>query len=347
MSMDVNEVRIDDGWRIYQLKNKNGMEVHILNYGAKITKMITMDKYGEFENIVLGYEDIKDYKEDNNFLGSIVGPVAGRLDGAHFEIDGEVYTLEKNEGNNTLHSGSIGLQNVLWEGKIFIYDDSLGVTLEYNSVDGEFGFPGNKTITITYTLTNEDELVVDYQATSDKKTPIILTNHTYFNLTGNPSKTIKDHKVSFTSNKFAELEDDLIPTGNLINVDNTPFDFRKEISLKKGIYSDFEQNVLVGDGYDHYFFFNEENDNSTISVKEESSGRRLTIETDYPGMVMYTSNNLEEDLDLDSGKSKKYSGVCFETQEFPQSVKDSGYHDVYLEAGEKYSKRTKYSMSNL
>lgn len=247
--MDIEEKNMNTNsqWKIYELKNDNGMEVHILNFGGKITKVLTANKFGEFENVVLSYKNVEDYEYDTNFLGTLIGPVAGRIKNAQFSINEEVHHLEENDGENNLHSGSVGLQNSLWEGKSFLDSDVAGVELEYNSKDGEFGFPGNKRIVVTYTLTNKDEIIIGYQVETDQATPIILTNHSYFNLTGDLKETIENHHVTFNSSKFAELDQNLIPTGDLVDVSDTPFDFRSGRTLNEGINSNFEQNEVVGE----------------------------------------------------------------------------------------------------
>ncbi len=223
---------------------------------------------------------------------------------ASLSIDGKLYKLEANDGRNHLHSGTNGFHHVIWDAEPFELDDSVGVKLRYFSQDGENGYPGNVKVAVTYTLTNDNELVLDYWAYTDQTTPLALTNHSYFNLSGNLRDTVHGHQVTVDSQQFVELDAELIATGKRVNVEETSFDFRQGRKLEDGIIAGNKQNKIVGNGYDHYFIFNDHNKEESVTVKDESSGRVLTIETDQPGMVMYTANNLEAGLALLEGASK-------------------------------------------
>src|SRR5699024_2656594 len=325
----------------YELKNDYGMEVHVLYYGGIIQKIIVPDKHGELENVVLGYKEPQEYKTDSYFLGAIVGRVAGRIEGASFELEGKEYRLEKNDTSNHLHSGE-GFHQIFWNVEPFESSHSVGVKLSYYSEDGENRYPGNVKVTITYLLNNNNQLVVDYLASTDKQTPLKLTNHTYFNLSGNLKNSILEHIVKLNSRQYLELNKELIPTGQVLDVNNTTFDFMQGRKLKGGIKADFHQNQIVGNGFDHYFLFNE-GENGYVKVIEENSGRILQIETNQPGMVMYTGNNFKEDRELSEGASRKYLGVCFETQGSPASLHHEGIPSIILKRGEEYNKRTVYS----
>lgn len=340
--MEIFTKSINDKWKLYILENNNGMQVHILNFGGIITKILVPDKNGVFENVVLGYKNLQDYEVNSNFFGAIIGRVAGRIAGASFKLEDHEFVLEKNEGENLLHSGKSGFQNVIWEGKPFKTDDEVGVELFYLSRNGDGGFPGNVKVTATYLLNNENQLIVRYNAETDQTTPITLTNHTYFNLTGNLKDTIINHKVKFNSHRFLELNSELIPTGKIRDTENTAFDFSKGRKLKDGMASNDIQNQIVGNGYDHYFLFNQ-GEKGQVVVKEETSGRVLKIETNQPGMVMYTGNNLDEKSELIEGKSRKYLGVCFETQGPPASLHHPNLPSIILNTNEQYKKETIYS----
>jgi aldose 1-epimerase len=216
------------------------------------------------------------------------------------------------------------------------------VKLTHASEDGDGGYPGNLNTTVTYTLTNHNELILDYSATTDKTTALTITNHSYFNLSGNLAETIQNHIVTIDSDKFVELDEELIPTGKKIDVTDTPFDFRLGRKIADGIQSTYEQNLVAKNGYDHYFLFNQTNDEQ-ISVREETSGRMMTVKTNQPGVVMYTSTNLEEGFQLAERDSEKYLGVCFETQSSPASLHHEGFPTVILTADETYEKQTVFT----
>jgi aldose 1-epimerase len=347
--MELMTMRIDTeqhgNWKLYKLVNDHEMEVHVLDYGGIVAKIIVPDKDGKLENVALGYEDLKDYERDPNLFGAIVGRVAGRIDGATFTLDGHTFELEKNEGPNHLHGGSHGFHQVIWKAEAFESEAHIGVKLSHFSPDGEGGYPGSLQVEVIYRLNNRNQLIVDYKANSDKLTALTLTNHTYFNLTGDLKETVHNHHVQIESDQFVELDDQLIPTGRILDVDQTSFDFRSGRLIADGIESGTEQNVIVGNGYDHFFVFNDKKKEKVI-VKDESSGRKLIVETNQPGTVMYTSNGLTEGLPLTTGLSKKYLGVCFETQSSPASLHHESFPSVVLKADEEYRKHTVFTFGN-
>lgn len=337
--MNININILQNNWKQYQLTNDNGMSVTFLNYGGIITNISTPDKNGQAENVVLAYKNIQDYASDTHFLGAIIGRVAGRIRGARFSLNGKQYELEKNNGVNHLHSGSNGFHRVIWDAEPFQTEGVVGVKLTHTSKEIDDGFPGNVRVHVTYSLNNANQLVIDYAATTDETTYITLTNHSYFNLSGKIKDTIHQHHITVNSDKVAELNDDLIPTGKIVDTANSTFDFTNKRKLNDGIASNVLQNKIVGNGYDHYFLF-DEGKNGKIFVEEASSGRILTIETDQPGMVMYTANNLDEGLELINGTSKKYAGVCFETQASPAALHHDGFPNMILHPDEIYKKET-------
>ena len=337
MNIDINTLQ--NNWKQFQLTNNNGMIVTCLNYGGIITNISTPDKNGQFENVVLGYKNIQGYSSDAHFLGAIIGRVAGRIEGASFSLHGKQYNLEKNDGDNHLHSGINGFHRVIWDAEPFQTKEAIGVKFSHASKEIDDGFPGNIHVHVTYSLNNANQLIIDYAATTDATTYVTLTNHSYINLSGNVKNTIHQHHITFNSNKVAELNDDLIPTGKIVGTANSSFDFTNKRKLSDGITSNTLQNKIVGNGYDHYFLF-DEGKQGKIFVEEASSGRTLTIETDQPGMVMYTANNLDEGIELMNGTSKKHAGVCFETQASPAALHHDGFPNMILHPDETYKKET-------
>jgi aldose 1-epimerase len=331
-------------WKEYTLTNDSGMSVSVLNYGGIITKMIVPDRNGILENVVLGYRDYQEYKQNPNYFGALIGRVAGRIQGASFELENKTYSLAANNGKNHLHGGPEGFHQVIWDVTPFQKEESVSLSLSHKSMDGEGGYPGNVDVTVTYTLTNENRLVLDYLASSDQTTPITLTNHSYFNLSGSLKNTVHEHLVAIDSSKFIELDNSLVPTGNLLPVEGTPFDFRNGRLLGDGFNDDTEQNKLADSGYDHYFLLDGTAESQVI-VQEPESGRVLTVKTTQPGMVMYTSNGLADGLKLTEGLSSKHLGVCFETQASPASLHLEGFPSVILQAGEKYRQQTVFAFS--
>lgn len=343
--MNITTKYVLNKWKEYTLTNENGMKVSFLDYGGIITEIIVSDRHGTLENVVLRYEDYEAYEANPNYFGAIIGPVAGRIEAASFKLDNKTYNLQANEDIHHLHGGDAGLHQVIWQTTPFQTENKIGVKLTHQMKDGVGGYPGHVDVAVTYTLTNNNELQIDYAAMSNKHTAFTLTNHTYFNLTGRLKETVHHHKVKMPSDEFVELDEELIPTGEKIGVTSTPFDFRTGRKLKDGITSVHEQNKRVGHGYDHYFIFNP-SAAPEILVQEETSGRRLTIRTDEAGVVMYTANGLTEGEHLHGRCSKKHIGVCFETQASPASLHHEGFPSVLLTANEQYEKQTVFSFSN-
>ncbi|SEP82787.1 aldose 1-epimerase [Virgibacillus subterraneus] len=329
-------------WQLYTLSNDNQMEVSILNYGGTITEIRTPDRNGNIENVVLGFNNYQDYIKNPAFFGAIIGRVAGRIKDATFQADNQSYKLTANDGDNHLHGGATAFHHALWESSPFETETSVGVKLSHESPDGDDGYPGNVHAEVTYELNNENQLIITYNATTDRTTPLALTNHTYFNLSGDLKDTIENHNVTMRSSQFAELDEYLIPTGKKLNVKNTPFDFASGRKIKHGIYSTHLQNKIVGNGYDHYFFLEKPNQ-SDVTVKEKKSGRTLTINTDEPGMVMYTSNNLDAGLELNERVSERYLGLCLETQKHPASLIYDDFPSILLHPEEKYHSKTSFT----
>ncbi|GAB3059000.1 aldose epimerase family protein [Virgibacillus ainsalahensis] len=344
MKISTQEIQVTNNtsWKLYTLTNDNGMEVSFLNYGGIITKIRVPDKEGNKENVVLGFKNYEDYLKNPGFFGAIIGRVAGRIKGSAFELNGNTYHLDANDGLHHLHGGSNGFHQVIWDAHPFETNNRIGVKLNHKSFDGESGYPGNVDVEVTYSINNDNQLILDYAADSDQTTALTLTNHSYFNLSGDLKSTVHNHHVTIDSSNFVELDEELIPTGRIVNASGTSFDFREGRKLKEGFKDDSQQNKVAGNGYDHYFLFENQKEEKVL-VKEEDSGRTMTIKTNQPGMVMYTSNNLDEGMNLAEGVSEKHLGVCFETQSSPASLHDSSFPDVILEGGEHYEKQTVFS----
>lgn len=321
----------------YTLINDHGLEVTAINYGCIITKIIAPDQHGNFENVVLGHDTLDDYLNDSSFLGAVVGRVGGRIKGASFELDGKTYHLAKNNGNNHLHGGIKGFDKVVWDAKVL--ED--GVRFSYLSEDGEEGYPGNLSIEVIYRLTNDNELSIQYEAKTDQKTILTLTNHSYFNLSGSLKRDVLDHSLTLKSDQFLELDEEFIPTGHLAVVADTPFDFTNGRQIEAGAVSDHPQNVLVGKGYDHPFVLNTNHDEEII-LKDVDSGRTLTVETDEPAVVVYSGNSISSEGDFRGVPSRKYLGICLETQAFSDAIHNPHFPSMILDKGQPYTSVTKY-----
>ncbi|SFM19321.1 aldose 1-epimerase [Gracilibacillus orientalis] len=337
---DVVKVK-DQQWKEFTLLNDNGMAISILDFGGIITKILAPDRDGKLENVVVGFKNYESYLENPGFFGALVGRVAGRIENAQFEVDDKTYTLPKNEGTHHLHGGSPGFHNSIWKVVPFENNEEAGLTLTLQSEDGENGYPGKLNMTVTYTLNNDNAFTITYEGMSDQKTVLTSTNHSYFNLSGNLQSDITDHEITLDSSKFVELDEELIPTGNILDVNDTVYDFRNGRLMKDGITSDFKQNLVANHGYDHYFIFDHSKQESAV-VREKESGRRLTVITDQPGVVMYTSNNLPEGLTLRERESVRYLGLCLETQGSPASIHHEGFPSIWLDKDEKYFAKTTF-----
>jgi aldose 1-epimerase len=289
---------------------------------------------------------MEEYRRYSPYFGAVVGRVAGRIKDAEFELEGKMYHLEKNDGQNHLHGGKTGFSDVIWDASSFENEDEAGVEFTYFSSDGEEGYPGNLEVKVTYTLTNHNELFISYSANADKTTLLNLTNHTYFNLSGNVKRDILEHYLTMKSEAFLELNEDLTPTGQVLNVENTSFDFRKGRKIIEGVVSEDQQNILAGKGYDHPFLLSD-NHQEEIILKDETSGRVLTVETDQPSVVLYTGNQIGTAYEIRGVQSKNYLGLCLETQGPPDSVHHPNLPSMILHKDETYNTATKYSFTTM
>ncbi|MFS0862635.1 aldose epimerase family protein [Fredinandcohnia sp. 179-A 10B2 NHS] len=323
----------------FTLVNDNGMEVSAITYGCTITKVMVPDKNGTVENVVLGFDSIGDYINHSPYFGCVVGRVAGRINGASFELDGKEYNLVKNENGNTLHSGPNSFSNVVWDAAMIEEDHLVGVEFSYRSPDGELGFPGNVDMIVRYTLNNENEVLITYEGTTDQKTILNVTNHSYFNLSGDVKRDVLDHTLRMNSSQFLELDEEFLPTGNYLEVENTPFDFRTGRQIRDGVTSSHQQNKLVGEGYDHPFLLQGDKE---ILLTDSESGRTVKVETDEVSVVVYSSNSLQGDFSIQGQKARKYLGICLETQGLPDAIHHPHFPSITIDEGEKYHTQTKF-----
>lgn len=331
----------------YQLTNKHGMEVAIINYGGVITNLKVPDKNGVVEDVVLGFNSLEDYLIPPPYFGAIIGRYGNRIAGGKFAIDGEEYTLAQNDGKNHLHGGNKGFDKVVWEVKPIEKKDYLALQLSYTSKDMEEGYPGNLKTIVTYTLDNTNTLKVAYEATTDKKTVVNLTQHSYFNLSGDFSKTILDHQIMINADAFLPVDSSLIPTGEFKDVAGTPFDFRSPKVIGKEINTENKQ-LERGLGYDHCWVLNNQSQGQRLAATayDPESGRLMEVYTDEPGIQFYTGNFLDGTLPAKGGGTyAKRTGFCLETQHYPDSPNQKEFPSVELKSGETYKTETSFKFS--
>ncbi|ACU08179.1 aldose 1-epimerase [Flavobacteriaceae bacterium 3519-10] len=327
----------------FTLENSHGMSVEIITFGAIITSLTVPHKAGNLQNVVLGYADPADYFNGNPYyLGAIIGRFGNRIANAEFELEGKKYTLEANDGVNALHGGKNGFHTKVWKAETV---GECALKFTYISDDGEEGFPGELAVSVVYTLTDDNALEVSYQAITDKTTVVNLTQHTYFNLSGDLSESVSDHKIKIESGYFLPTDDAMIPTGELRKVENTPFDFRELKTIGLEIDSE-DSEIMKGSGYDHTWVLNGEESKSAATAVHERSGRILEVLTTEPGVQFYTGNHLDGKLKNQSGKSiEKRTGFCLETQHFPDSPNQKDFPSVILKPGEVYESKTVFKFS--
>ncbi|MDP0498785.1 MAG: aldose epimerase family protein [Verrucomicrobiota bacterium JB022] len=328
---------------LYTLENDNGVSVSIMDYGATIVNWMAPDRDGKLGDIALGFDGIEGFTQAGNpYLGAAIGRYGNRIANGKFELDGETYTLATNDGANHLHGGKQGFDKRMWKAKAD--KKSNAVAFSYVSADGEEGYPGKLDVTITYTLESDDTLVIDYKAKTDKPTVLNLTNHTYFNLAG--KGTVKDHEVRLNAPYYTPAGEGLIPTGEILSVKGTPFDF---LTAKK-IGKDLEKTGLEPKGYDHNFVLASDNPGSVrfaAEVYEPTTGRVLITETTEPGIQFYTGNFLDGTMtNCKGGKAyEQYAGFCLETQHFPDSPNHLHFPTTTLRPGETYTSQTRYRVT--
>ena len=339
-----------DGYMIdiYTLTNKQGMEALITNYGATLVSLKTPDRYGKLVDVTLGYESLKAYERDKAYFGCIVGRYANRIAGGKFTLHGKRYQLVKNEGDNHLHGGARGFNKVIWQVKNLIDGVGPSVILTYLSPDGEEGYPGNLVVNVTYGLTEENELRIDYEAQTDQSTVINLTHHSYFNLAGAGSGDILGHVLTIFADEFTPVDDRLIPTGEFRRVRDTPMDFRQPTEIGARIEQDDEQ-LIRGNGYDHNWVLNKEAGALALAARvfESRSGRTMEVYTTEPGIQFYSGNFLDSRVIGKAGEIYgQRGGFCLETQHFPDSPNRPEFPSTVLKPGEQYQQTTIYRFWN-
>ena len=325
---------------LYTLTNAKGTEVKISTYGAIVTSWVSADKNGKNSSIVLGFDSLGGYLAKPPYFGAIVGRYGNRIAKGKFKIDKSTYTLATNNGANHLHGGIKGFDKVVWE--TATENDSIpSLMLSYLSKDGEEGYPGNLQVDVHYTLTDDDELKIEYNAKTDKATVINLTNHSYFNLTGDVTNTILDHQLEIDADNFTPVDSTLIPTGAISTIKGTPFDFTKATKIGLRIDS-------VKGGYDHNFVLNKKDSTLTkvATLSDDKSGRKLEVFTMEPGLQFYTGNFLDGSIKTSDGKAvNKNTALCLETQHFPDSPNQPTFPSTILLPGQKYHTVTVYKLS--
>ncbi len=331
--------KLIDGREVTEFILDNGViEAHILNYGCIIHSLFVTNNKGEKQDVVLGYDKAFGYETNGGYLGAFIGRVGNRIKDAKFSLNGETYKLFANDGKNTLHGGKEGFDKKLYNAEI----DGENLVLTAESADGEEGYPGKMTLKITYSL-NGGAINLDYEATTDKDTPVSLTNHSYFNLSG--EDTILDHYIQINSDHITPVDKNLIPTGELMIVEDTPFDFRK--ATKVGEYIDYpHQQIKFGGGYDHnYVLKNYGIYEKVATLYSEVSGIKMDVLTDNLGMQFYSGNFLKNEIGKGGRVHFKRSALCLETQGFPNSVNQPSFPSPILKAGETFKRKTTYSFS--
>ena len=341
-SMSTKSFGNSDGKEVnqYTLSNSKGMVVKIMNYGGTITDIMVPDKSGTAGDVILGYDSLSGYTQKGNpYLGALVGRYGNRIANAKFSLDGKTYTLAANNDGNSLHGGNKGFDKVVWNA---VQKDNNSLELTYDSKDGEEGYPGNLHAKVVYTVSGDNELKIEYTATTDKPTPVNLTNHTYFNLSGGKSPTIEDHEVMLNAAKYTIVNDKLIPTGALPDVKGTPMDFTTPKKIGKDL-------AKVKGGFDHNFVLNKSGSSLTqaATVYDPSSGRYMEMFTTEPGVQFYSGNFLDGTLKgARSGSSLvQHAGMCLEAQHFPDSPNQPSFPSTILKPGETYHQTTVYKFS--
>jgi aldose 1-epimerase len=332
--------------KAYTITNSKGDVVKLISRGATLVEWHVPDKHGKKDDVVFGFDDVAGYESKaNGYFGATVGRVANRIAGGKFKVDGKEYKLAKNDDPNTLHGGvKQSLDKVVWTGQPFERKGEQGVSFKYVSPDGEEGFPGKLTCRVIYTLTDKNELRIEYEALTDKATPVNLTNHAYFNLSGAGSPTILDHELMLAADHYTPIDDTLIPTGEIAAVEGTPFDFRKFHKIGERVE---KLNDKPGKGYDHNFVLNNQGGKLAVAakVRDPKSGRLLTVSTTEPGVQFYGGNFLNG-AKAKAGKTYNYrSGLCLETQHYPDSVNQPKFPSVILRPGKTYKHTCVYQIS--
>jgi aldose 1-epimerase len=327
---------------LYTLTNKNGVEVKISTYGGTVTSWKSADKNGKISSIVLGFDSLAGYLAKPPYFGAIIGRYGNRIANGSFAINGTTYKLATNDGKNHLHGGVKGFDKVIWNGAV-LSDSIPSLLLTYVSRDGEEGYPGNLKVIVKYTLTANDELDIDYSAETDKATPVNLTNHSYFNLSGDVNNSILDHVLKVAASNYTPVDSTLIPTGEIKAVAGTPFDFLTAQKIGGRI-------AQVAGGYDHNYVLDRKGDSTSLllaaTLSDSISGRNLEVYTTEPGLQFYSGNFLDGSFKAANGTPiNKHAALCLETQHYPDSPNKPGFPSTILQPGQKYHTVTRYKLT--
>ncbi|MGE5244175.1 MAG: aldose epimerase family protein [Betaproteobacteria bacterium] len=326
---------------VFTITNAHGIEIRAITYGGVITSIRTPDRAGRFDDIVLGFDRLEDYVQRSPYFGAIIGRYGNRIARGRFTLDGRAYTLATNDGPNHLHGGVKGFDKAVWRGEPFEKGGDAGVVFTHVSPGGDEGYPGRLSVKVTYTLTSADALVIEYEATTDAPTPVNLTNHSYFNLTGG-ARDILGHELTIDADRYTPIDATLIPTGELAPVAGTPFDFRKATPIGARINQTNSQ-LANGKGYDHNFVLNAAGPglHHAAHVVEPTTGRTLDIATTEPGLQFYSGNFLDGTLKGTAGHVYGHRfGFCLETQHFPDSPNHANFPSTILRPGQTYHSKT-------
>jgi aldose 1-epimerase len=332
---------------LYTLTNPHGLEVRAMTYGGIIVSLRAPDQQGQLDDVVLGYEKLDDYLKSSPYFGAIIGRYGNRIAKGRFTLDGKAYTLATNDGPNSLHGGLKGFDKVVWQAAPFEKKGEVGVIFKYTSPDGEEGYPGTLKVTVTYTLNDQNELIFEYHATTDKATPVNLTNHAYFNLAGDGKRDILGHLLMLNADRFTPVDKTLIPTGELRPVQGTPFDFTQPTAIGARIDQKDEQ-LIFGKGYDHNFVIHRTGSGLALAarVQEPTTGRVMEVLTTEPGIQFYSGNFLDGTLTGKGGHVYQHRyGFCLETQHYPDSPNQPNFPSTILRPGQTYHSKTVYRFS--
>lgn len=340
--------KMPDGTEIYlyRLSNKNNMSVGIINYGGIIVSIDVPDRNGHVDDVNLGYDNLEQYLKLGQYFGAIIGRHGNRIENAEFELNGVTYHLAKNDGRNHLHGGNRGFDKVVWQAEPVGSEDEPALQLAYLSPDGEENYPGNLDVKVTYTLTEDNSIRIDYFAVSDKDTVVNLTNHAYFNLSGHGSGDILDHLIMINADRFTAINNECIPTGEIRDVADTPMDLRTPKTVREGVESDYEQ-IACGNGYDHNWVLNVsgKKPEKAAELYDPKSGRLMEVYTTNPGIQFYSGNSITRTTGKGGAVYDKRSALCLETQYFPNGTKHRHFPSPFLKAGEEYRHTTIYKFS--
>lgn len=334
---------------IFTLTNSNNITVKITNYGGIILLLALPDKFGRIDDVTLGYEKLADYQQDTYFFGAVIGRYANRIENAEFKLNNYTYKLAKNDENNHLHGGHQGFNKVIWKPQLITDNEQTKLVLRYYSKDGEENYPGNLQVEVTYSLTEDNELCIDYSAVTDQDTIVNLTNHAYFNLAGHKQNNILNHQLKIYANYFTPINKEFIPTGEIYSVKNTSMDFRTLTTINSKL-NNTDPQLVYGQGFDHNWVLNLDGQGKSLKkaaeLYEPNSGRFMEVFTTKPGIQFYSGNFLKGPIKgKDNAVYYQHSGLCLETQYFPNSPNYNHFPSPVLKANEKYHHTTIYKFS--